>query len=109
MFDSYNMTETVRPEVDTEQMDFVKLDQFCGGTVKVDGFFFTEGDYGKQVVVVGEGYKINMPGRCVKDFESIMKKPHELAAVLSGHLVLTDIRPKSTKNGDTVIFRYTEV
>ena len=109
MFDSYNMTETVKEGINTDEMEFIKLENFIGGTVKVDGFFFTEGEYGKQVVVVGEGYKINMPGRCVKDFESIMKKPHELAAVLNGHLILTDIRHKSAKNGDTVIFRYTEV
>lgn len=109
MFDSYNMESTIREGIDTQEMEFVPLSNFIGDTVKVDGFFFTNGEYGKQVVVVGNGYKINMPKRCTKQFEKIMSNKLELAAVLTGHLALTDIKACSTKQGETTIFKYTEV
>ena len=86
-----NYVNTIREGIDLQDLPFVKLDQFCGQSIKVDGFFFTVGDYGKQVVVVGNGYKINMPQRAVEQFEEITKDKEMLDAVLAGHLKIVDI------------------
>lgn len=100
MFEKYNRTtSTIREGIDLEGMQFVKLSAFVGKNIKVDGFFFTNGDYGKQVVVVGNGYKINMPARAVEDFESIQKSPEELQAVLDGHLMITNIQALKKTTG----------
>lgn len=106
MFDKLNksFTNTVREGVDTEEMDFCKLKEFEGKSIKVDGFFFTKGDYGKQVVVVGNGKKINMPERAVEIFEEIRSNPEMLNAVLEGHLLITNIAPKKAKKGNTYTF-----
>lgn len=106
MFEKFNKsyTQTVKEGIDTDSMEFVKLKEFEGKTVKVDGFFFTRGDYGKQVVVVGNGYKINMPERAVEMFEEIRSNPEMLEAVLTGHLLITNIAPKKAKKGNTYTF-----
>ena len=106
MFDKLNksFTNTVREGVDTEEMEFCKLKEFEGKSIKVDGFFFTKGDYGKQVVVVGNGKKINMPERAVEIFEEIRSNPEMLNAVLEGHLLITNIAPKKAKKGNTYTF-----
>ena len=106
MFDKLNksFTNTVREGVDTDEMEFCKLKEFEGKSIKVDGFFFTKGDYGKQVVVVGNGKKINMPERAVEIFEEIRSNPEMLNAVLEGHLLITNIAPKKAKKGNTYTF-----
>lgn len=110
MFEKFNKNvKTIREGVNTDDMEFVKLEEFIGQTVKVDGFFFTEGNYGEQVVVVGNGYLINMPTRCVEDFHEIEGEEKMLYAVLNGHLALTNIREKQAKAGMTTIFDYTDI
>lgn len=106
MFEKFNKqyTNTVREGVNTDEMDFCKLKEFEGKTIKVDGFFFTKGDYGKQVVVVGNGKKINMPERAVEMFEDIRSNPEMLQAVLDGHLLITNIEPRKAKKGNTYSF-----
>jgi len=100
LFEKYNKSvSTIREGIDLQAMQFVKLAAFEGKTVKVDGFFFTNGDYGKQVVVVGNGYKINMPARAVEQFESIQNTPEELQAVLDGKLLITDIHALKKTTG----------
>lgn len=109
MFENYNKyASTVKEGIDLQSMEFTPLKSFIGQSVLVDGFFFTNGKYGKQVVVVGNGYKINMPPREVSKFEQIANNPDELKAVLENRLILTDIHEKKTTNGTTVVFRYTE-
>ena len=110
MFEELNVTrpQTVRPAADTDNMNFVGIVNFIGKRVFVDGFFFTNGQYGKQVVVVGNGYKINMPKRCVETFERIEKNEKWLKRVLDGYLVLDDIKSQNTKNGTTTVFSYRE-
>ena len=68
-----NYVETVREGIDTSDIEFRSLKDFCGKRIEVDGFFFPEGKFGKQVVVVGNGFLINMPGRAVEAFEDIQK------------------------------------
>lgn len=101
MFNELNkqFEKTVREDVDTDSMDFAPLKDFIGKTVKVDGFFFTNGQYGEQVVVVGNGFKINMPKRAVDVFKGIQQNEFMLKAVLDGHLELINIVPVKAKNG----------
>lgn len=93
--------KTVKDGIDTDSMEFKGLAEFTGKTIKVDGFFFTsKGNYGKQVVVVGNGAKINMPKRAVSQFETIAANADMLKAVLDGHLELINITPVTAKNGN---------
>lgn len=103
MFDKLNNKRiTVREGVDTDSMEFKPIKDFVGQEIKVDGFFFTTGGhYGKQVVVVGNGCLINMPKRAVETFEQVANNDAMLNAVLGGHMLITDIKPIKTKNGDS--------
>ena len=103
-FGRLNRRHTVREGIVTENMEFKPLKDFCGKTVKCDGFFFTDGKYGKQVVVVGNGYLINMPTRAVDQFMTINDDAEALNAVLNGGLVLADIKMVSTRNGMTTAY-----
>ena len=75
----------------------------------MDGFFFNDSKFGKQVVVVGEGYLINMPSRAVESFEKIAENEDMLKAVLKGHLGLVDIHMIETKNGTTVAYTFKDI
>ena len=97
--------DTVREGIDTSDMEFRPLKDFCGKRIKVDGFFFTEGKFGKQVVVVGNGFLINMPGRAVETFEDIQNNEDMLKGVLEGHLCIRDIKMVETKNGTTAAYK----
>ena len=108
MFNEYNYKSTVREGIDTDKMEFLPIKNFLGQDVLVDGFFFTEGRYGRQVVVVGNGYKINLPSRSIEVFQKIANDPKQLKAVLTGHLKLTNIKMKDTRNGTTTIFDFTD-
>ena len=100
-----NYTETVREGIDTSDMEFKPLKDFCGKTIKVDGFFFTEGNFGKQVVVVGSGFLINMPARAVETFEEIQNNESLLKGVMDGHLCIRNIKMIDTKNGTTAAYK----
>ena len=105
MFNEMNGNKkTVRDGIDTRSMDFAPLNDFCGREFVADGYFFTNGRYGKQVVVVGAGTLINFPNRAVKVFEAIDNDPTKVEAVLNGHLKLTDIKIGQTRNGSPVFY-----
>ena len=105
MFNEMNGNKkTVREGIDTRAMDFAPLKDFCGSEFVVDGYFFANGRYGKQVVVVGAGTLINVPNRATKVFEAIDNDPKKLEAVLNGHLKITDIKIGQTRNGSTVFY-----
>lgn len=108
MFDKLNNKRvTVREDINTENMEFKPIKDFVGQTIKVDGFFFTTGGhYGKQVVVVGNGYLINMPKRAVETFEQVANNDDMLNAVLGGHMIITDIKPIKTRNGDSTGYTF---
>lgn len=103
-FGSLNKRSTVREGIDTQKMEFIPLKDFCGQTIKCDGFFFTDGKFGRQVVVVGNGYLVNMPARAVEQFEIIAHNEEALTAVLTGKLVLKDIKLVDTRNGQTTAY-----
>lgn len=96
---------TVREGINTKELAFVPLADYIGQTIKVDGYFFTNSKYGKQVVVVGCRSNINMPKRAVQVFEAIDANPEMVAAVLAGKLGITDIKLYHSDNGnDTISF-----
>ena len=107
LFDELNTYQrTIREGVDLASMSFKPIKDYVGQVIYVDGFFFTDGKYGKQVVVVGNGAKINLPSRYVEKFEKILNTKHMLDAVLDGRMVLKDIEESKTRNGTTVTFRF---
>lgn len=108
MFAEYNYKSTVREGIDTDAMEFLPIKNFVGQEILVDGFFFTEGRFGRQVVVVGNGYKINLPSRSTEVFQKIAENEEQLKAVLSGHLKLCNIKMKDTKNGTTTVFDFAD-
>ena len=105
-FTKLNKTvSTVREGLDLSTMEYRKLKEFCGQTIRVDGFFFsTKGKYGKQVVVVGNGYKINMPNRAVAQFEAIQKDKEALNDLMNGHLVIMNIAERQLDKGIAVTY-----
>lgn len=90
--------------VKLEELDFIKLRDLIGKELAVKGYFFTEGQYGTQVVVVTDEYKVNMPERAVKIFEEINNDPEMRDAVLGGHLLITDIKEGKGKRGKFISF-----
>lgn len=110
MFKDLNKTtrNTIKEGIDLTALNFVKLREFIGQTIIVDGFFFTNGDYGKQIVVVGNGYKINLPARYVEAFEQIQESDEMIEAMFTGHMALTNIRDIKTKQGFTTAFDFAD-
>lgn len=106
MFNELNAgRRTVKEGIDTKNYIFKPLKDFCGQTIKVDGYFFTNSKYGKQVVVVGNGCNINMPKRAVETFEAIHNNDFMVKAVLDGKLEIIDIKEIHTDKGnDTVSY-----
>lgn len=106
MFEKLNMRNTVASGIDTSKMDFVPLKWFCGKEFVIDGYFFTEGHFGKQVVLVNadENVLVNMPARSVEQFQKIDKDETMLKAVLSRKCKVTNISMKETRNGTTTIY-----
>ena len=111
-FESFNKgsKSTIREGIKTEEMSFVSLKEYVGKEIKPDGFFFTDkGKYGRQVVVVADGVKINIPKRFVQLFEQIRDNDEALADFLGGHVILTNIRKIDAKEGSTVTFDFKNV
>lgn len=98
--------KTIRDGITLDGTAFVPLKDFIGKELKVDGFFFTNGKYGEQVVIVAENAKVNIPKRFTEDFKKIRDNDEALAQVIAGKLVLANIRELDSKNGKTVTFDY---
>lgn len=109
MFEKFNTKKTIKEGTDLTKMEFVKLKELEGQELKVEGYFFTQGDYGKQVVVIANGYKINMPSRAVSQFEEISADDTYVQAVLDGKMIIKNIRPSKTKKGTTVLFDFATI
>ena len=107
-FTKYNTEskKTVREGINTQDLKFVPLKDFIGKEVKVDGFFFTKGRYGDQVVVVGEGANINIPKRFTDTFKAFRDNNEDLTAILNGGMKLVNIRELDAKEGKTVTFDF---
>lgn len=108
MFSELNKKRTM-PNVNTDGMEFHKLSEFAGKVVKVDGFFFTNGNFGKQTVVLSNDVLINIPSWATKDFERIESNDSMLSELLNGKCALTNIALKSTPKGNTTVFEFTDL
>lgn len=107
LFENLNLSSrTVKEGIDLGQLEFKPLKDFIGQNIYVDGFFFTDGKYGRQVVVVGNGAKINLPSRYVEKFEMIESDAEMLKGVLASKLVLTNVKSIDTNNGKTTTFTF---
>ena len=113
MFENYNKgNTTIQEGVDLLQLEFKKLREFIGKSLEVKGFFFTNGKYGKQVVVVAYEptsdmlYKVNFPNRAVEQFETINNSDEERKAVLEGKLTITNIKEVEGKNGKFIAYTF---
>lgn len=106
MFEQLNRTSNavLKENAKLEDMDFIKLREFIGKEITVDGFFFTNGEFGEQVVVVSDNYKINMPARAVEQFKKISESEEMRNAVLEGHLSLTGIKELKGKRGKYIAY-----
>lgn len=105
-----SQSRTVKEGTDLASMEFRALKEFVGqDVIRVDGFFFTNSKYGKQVSIVASGYKINMPKWCVEKFESIQENENLIKMMFEGHLGLTGIKEKTTKNGTTITFLFATI
>ncbi len=102
---NYNGNGVIRTDIgDTDAFPFMHIRDYEGAVIKVYGFFFTNGKHGEQVVVVGNGAKINMPGYATKIFHRIEEDSEAVDRILKGEMVLKDIGPLETKRGKTVGF-----
>lgn len=111
-FEKFNRKKrTVNESINTEDMEFFQLRDYVGETIQVYGFFFTEGDYGKQVVFVTNDALINMPQRAVAEVEAMEEEPEVVEAIINGEMSIEvgDII-KSRKKGkhDTVAYTYVD-
>ena len=101
---------TIKEGINTKEMSFVGLKEYVGKEIKPDGFFFTDkGKYGRQVVVIADGVKINIPKRYVETFEGIRDNAEALDDFLNGHVIMTNIRNIDSDNGKTVCFDFRNV
>ena len=101
-----NQSRTVKEGTDLMGMEFKALKDFIRQDIRVDGFFFNNSKYGEQVSIIGGGYKINMPKWCVEKFKLIAQDDTLLNAMFDGHLLISDILEKTTKNGTTITFLF---
>lgn len=109
-FEKFNKAKrTVNDKINTDELEFMPLKDFINEEVQVWGFFFTEGDYGKQVVLVSKDALINMPSRAVADFEEMANDNEIVDAIINGELTLhvgDIIKAKKKGRKDTVAFEY---
>ena len=113
-FEDLNATsskKTIRDGINLDEMNFISWKEYIGKDLKVDGFFFTKGKYGEQVVIVdaANGKKVNIPKRFTEDFKKIRDNDEALAQVIAGKLVLANIRAIDSQNGKTGTFDYKTV
>lgn len=99
-----NSNAVLKENVKLEDMNFIKLREFIGKEITVDGFFFTNGEYGEQVVIVSGTHKINMPARAVEQFKAISESEEMRNAVLEGHLAITAIKELKGKRGKYIAY-----
>lgn len=103
---NHSSKKTIKDGIKTEDMKFQPLKDFIGEELQLDGFFFTDGKYGKQVVVIANDVKINLPKRFTEDFLEFRDNDEAREDIISGKLWLVNIREIDAKEGKTVTFDY---
>lgn len=112
-FGKYNKASkrTIKEAIDLDKLGegFKDLKDYIGKEIVVDGFYFTDkGKYGKQVVLVADNSRINIPKRYVDQFEAIKNDDEDLKALLDGKCKLVNIRAIDSKNGKTTAFDFAD-
>ena len=108
-FEKFNKKRTVNESINTDELEFMSLKEFTNEDVQIFGFFFTDGDVGRQVVLVSKDALINMPSRAVADFEVMLSDDETVDAIINGELTLhvgDIIKAKKKGRKDTVAFEY---
>ena len=116
-FESFNHSKkTMKDGLNLDQMgDFVSWKNYIQQDITVEGFFFTKTKYGEQVVIIGhsaqlpDNKKINIPKRFTDDFKKIRDNDEALDQVISGKLLLANVREIDSANGKTGTFDYKTV
>ncbi len=87
-----------------EKLNFTKLTDHIGETIQIYGFFIsTKGKYGDQVsVVTSPESAVTLPKRYVDIFRALTVE--EIIAITRGKVKLANIRPVSTKMGNSTEF-----
>ena len=107
LFEKFNRgSGLIRDGVDLKSMEFKKISEFVGDELDVEGYFFTNGDYGKQVCAIANGYKVNLPMRYVEIFEEIDNDEELKNAILNDKLQIVNIQETKTKKGKTTTFEF---
>lgn len=96
---NFSSSKVIMDGIDTKDWKFDNIKNFCGKTVPVKGFFFTQGDYGEQVVIVSDNILINMPVRAVKEFQDIKANAEYVAALKAGKMYFDNIHEEEFKKG----------
>ena len=109
-FEKFNKAKrTVNDKINADELEFMPLKEFVNEDVQIFGFFFTEGEFGRQVVLVSKDALINMPARAVEDFEEMASDRETVDAIINGELTLhvgDIIKAKKKGRKDTVAFEY---
>lgn len=89
--------KTVRDGISTKELPEVKISDFIGKEIPVDGFFINSGKNGDWVVVITDGKKVSMPTQYTDQFKAIRDNDEALKAMMDGKLKLVNIRAYTTK------------
>lgn len=112
---NHKSTAVLPKEVDLTTLEFKKLKEFVGEELVLEGFFFSNGNWGRQVSIYThtpkypKGVKINMPKRYTDIFEDMASKQPIVEEILNKQAKLTNIEVKKSKNGETVIFDFASI
>lgn len=107
LFEKFNRgSGLLKDGTDLKSMEFKKISEFIGQELDVDGYFFTNGEYGKQVCAIANGFKINLPIRYVEIFEEIDSDDELKDAILNGKMQIVNIQETKTKKGKTTTFEF---
>ena len=72
---------------DSSKNEFISLKEYTTkfpGVIRVWGLMTYEGKKGMRCALITDGYNVNLPEHLLKDVESIMATPDEVAAINEG-------------------------
>lgn len=109
MFSKFNKKRTINEKIDTTNFEYRPLKDFAGEEVVIYGYFFTDGQYGRQVVLVAEDCFINMPLRTAQEIHEMLLFDGVSEAIIEGKMKLCNIEVMKAKKGTTTIYEYGDV
>ena len=101
---------TVADGIDTKNLKYMKAKDICfedGDPIRLRGFFFQNGKFGKSITLVTDKIGINVPERYVKMFEEYT--PEEVEQIKQGHLGISKIYMIDTDNGQTPMLEFVDL